>query len=195
MADVRLKDVPESDRLYEIVSGRKVWLPLRSVLSSVVAHRFVGRLCDYSQDWTLGEAYVNMPYEVPVGGNTVRRPTGSYVSIDRIRARGPLADDREGNPVVPQLVIEVLGPDDLAEDTLGKVLDYLRYGVSLVWVVYPRLRILHEYSGPTVIRGYTETDTLTPHDVLPGFRLLLADVFSPGADTPFVRGEARPSDS
>lgn len=138
MPDVRLEDVPESDRLYEIVNGKKVWLPLRSIYSCIVAHKLVERLHAYSEDWTRGDAYINMPYEVPVGSNTVRRPSGSYVSAARLRARGPLDPLREGNPVVPDLVIESLGKDDLADYTMDKVHQYLASGVPLVWIIFPR---------------------------------------------------------
>jgi Uma2 family endonuclease len=38
----------------------------------------------------------------------------------------------------PFLVIEVLSPDDRAEDVQDKVDDYLSFGVQYVWVVNPR---------------------------------------------------------
>jgi Uma2 family endonuclease len=179
MPNVRLEDVPESDRLYEIVNGKKVWLPLRSVYACFVAHNLVERLYDYSEGWTRGHCYINMPYEVPVGGNTVRRPSGSFVSAERLRARGRIDPRKEGNPVAPELVIEVQGADDFAETTLGKVHEYQFAGVSLVWVVYPLLRCVHAFSSPTRIRVFTETDILDAGDVLPGFSVAMPDLFPP----------------
>ncbi|MDB5308122.1 MAG: hypothetical protein JWO38_2324 [Gemmataceae bacterium] len=182
MPNVRLEDVPESDRLYEIVNGKKIWLPLRTVYSCEVAHRFVEHLGDYSRNWTRGHAYINMPFEVPIGGTTVRRPPGSYVSIERLRARGPLEYGREGNPVVPELVIEVQGPDDFAETTIGKVHEYLTHGVPLVWVVYPIVRCVHAYRSFGTIRVFTGQDMLTADGVLPGFAVPMAGLFPPMAD-------------
>ncbi len=40
----------------------------------------------------------------------------------------------------PFLVIEVLSPDDRADDIQEKVDDYLSFGVEYVWVVNPRTR-------------------------------------------------------
>jgi len=40
----------------------------------------------------------------------------------------------------PVLVIEVLSPDDRAEDVQDKVDDYLSFGIPCVWVVNPRTR-------------------------------------------------------
>jgi Uma2 family endonuclease len=40
----------------------------------------------------------------------------------------------------PFLVIEVLSPDDRAEDVQDKVDDYLSFGIQYVWVVNPRTR-------------------------------------------------------
>ena len=183
MPDVRLEDVPESDRLYEIVNGKKVWLPLRSVYSCIVVHKLVERLHAYSEDWTRGDAYINMPYEMPVGSNTVRRPSGSYVSAERLRARGPLDPLREGNPVVPDLVIESLGKDDLADYTMDKVHQYLASGVSLVWLIFPRLRQLYAYTTPDAApRLFNKTDTLDGGTVLPGFSVPMADLFPAVAD-------------
>jgi Uma2 family endonuclease len=185
MSDVRLEDVPEGDRLYEIVNGTKVWLPLRSTHTSAVARRFVDALNTYGDNCSRGEVYVYMPYEVPVGGKTVRRPVGSFVSRGRLDARGPIPPEREGNPVVPELVVEVLGAGDLAEDMQSKIGEYLRAGVSLVWVVYPKVRTLHAYSDPSAVRAFTESDTLDAGDVLPGFTVPMAGLFP---------AEGRPAD-
>jgi Uma2 family endonuclease len=50
--------------------------------------------------------------------------------------------------------------------------------VRAVWVVDPRPRAItvHEAGGPA--RTFTEADTLTGDDVLPGFRLPLALFFT-----------------
>jgi Uma2 family endonuclease len=40
----------------------------------------------------------------------------------------------------PLLVIEILSPDDRADDIQEKVDDYLSFGVEYVWVVNPRTR-------------------------------------------------------
>ena len=46
----------------------------------------------------------------------------------------------------PFLVIEVLSPDDRAEDVQEKVDDYLSFGIQYVWVVNPRTRRGYVYT-------------------------------------------------
>src|SRR5262249_57612396 len=46
----------------------------------------------------------------------------------------------------PFLVIEVLSPDDRAEDVQDKVDDYLSFGVQYAWVVNPRTRRGYVYT-------------------------------------------------
>src|SRR5260221_6057608 len=46
----------------------------------------------------------------------------------------------------PFLVIEVLSPDDRAEDVQDKVDDYLSFGTQYVWVVNPRTRRGYVYT-------------------------------------------------
>ena len=40
----------------------------------------------------------------------------------------------------PHLCIEILSKDDTMEDMQEKIDDYLRFGVSYVWIINPRLR-------------------------------------------------------
>ena len=43
------------------------------------------------------------------------------------------------------LAIEVISPNNLAEDTLKKVSQFLAAGAKAVWVVYPGLRVVEVY--------------------------------------------------
>ena len=83
--------------------------------------------------------------------------------------------------VVPDLAIEVVSPTDFAEDLLTKLDEYFRAGVSLVWVVYPSLRLIHVYESMTRIRVATATDELDGGAVLPGFRVAVAALFPEAA--------------
>jgi Uma2 family endonuclease len=59
------------------------------------------------------------------------------------------------------------------------VLEYRAAGTRLVWVVEPRDRLVTTYSSRTDVRVQKGEDTLDGFDVLPGFRLRVADVFAP----------------
>lgn len=59
------------------------------------------------------------------------------------------------------------------------MLEYLSAGTRLVWVVEPRTRSVAAYRSRTDVRVLTGSDTLGGHDVLPGFRLRVSDLFVP----------------
>ena len=81
--------------------------------------------------------------------------------------------------IAPDLVVEVVSPTDRMGDVDEKVAVYLASGVSIVWVVLPRRRVVkvHRAEEPGLAREFGVEDTLDGGDVLPGFRLPVAEIF------------------
>jgi Uma2 family endonuclease len=52
----------------------------------------------------------------------------------------------------PDLVIEILSPDDKASDTLVKIADYVQAGIPYIWIVDPYKRTLLEVARDGVLR-------------------------------------------
>ncbi|HMM41035.1 MAG TPA: Uma2 family endonuclease, partial [Thermomicrobiales bacterium] len=120
-----------------------------------------------------------------VGGNagfilqrnpdTLLAPDAAFVRTDRL----PPADERERFlAVVPDLVVEVVSPNDRARDIEEKVQIYLESGVIVALVVYPRLRQIRTYSCDGSSRLYRHDETLDLDSVVPGFSLSVAEVFA-----------------
>jgi Uma2 family endonuclease len=105
----------------------------------------------------------------------VRAADVIFISNDRYarwaRPRGFL-------DVPPDLVVEILSPTDRSIDTLQKLREYFAIDVRLVWVVDPEARIIYAYRSPTDVREFRETDELPGDDVLPGFRVPVAQLFA-----------------
>ena len=59
------------------------------------------------------------------------------------------------------------------------MLEYLAAGTRLVWVVDPHSRSVTAYRSRTEVRRLTGPDTLDGLDVLPGFRLEIAELVEP----------------
>jgi Uma2 family endonuclease len=78
---------------------------------------------------------------------------------------------------VPRLAAEVLSPNDSASYLTQKIQDYLDYGVEVVWIIDPETKTVGIYSI-TGVQFLTEKQTLTGGDVLPGFRVKVADLFA-----------------
>ena len=98
--------------------------------------------------------------------DTVREPDIAYFSVETL----PLDIDVQGYyEVVPDLVVEIVSPNDSPQYVADRVAMWLSHGVRLVWAVYPVPRTVaaHPAAGPTLI--YTEDDVLDGGDVLPEF--------------------------
>ncbi len=110
----------------------------------------------------------------------VRRADVSFIAIDRLTRDQAAA---QGHcTVVPDLVVEVVSPRDLADEVDAKVVEWLAAGVKLLWVVYTRTRVVRTFHPDGGQSSFHEADTLTADPVLPGFAVPVADLFRlPGA--------------
>ena len=104
--------------------------------------------------------------------DTVRAPDIAFVHRDRL----PDPASRGFVELAPDLVVEVLSPDDRPGETLAKVGDWLEAGARLVWVIDPDRRTARVYHADGRETSVTEKEDLTGEDVLPGFVCPLATI-------------------
>ena len=107
----------------------------------------------------------------------MRIPDTSFVARERVPASGI---PESFWTFAPDLAVEIVSPTDRAEELRGKVREYLAAGARLVWVAWPRLQLVtvHEAGG-----GYRELgpdDDLDGGDLLPGFRVRVAELLQVG---------------
>jgi Uma2 family endonuclease len=105
--------------------------------------------------------------------DTVRAPDVAFVRADRVAP-----PERGYYPGAPDLVVEVLSPDDRPGSVRDKVAMWLEAGATLVWEVDPRKRTVTVHQRAGGARTLTEADTLTGGPVLPDFSLPVHDVFA-----------------
>jgi Uma2 family endonuclease len=79
--------------------------------------------------------------------------------------------------VAPELVVEVLSPEDRAMDVTQKHREYFAIGVRLVWLADPEAHVVSVYRSLSDVRERKEGDRLTGGDVLPGFEVPVAEIF------------------
>jgi Uma2 family endonuclease len=86
---------------------------------------------------------------------------------------------REPIPAVaPDLAVEVLSEGNTPGEMERKKLDYFRAGVRLLWYLDAKARTVQVYTGPDQCAVVGEDGLLEGADVLPGFRLPLAEIFA-----------------
>jgi Uma2 family endonuclease len=106
----------------------------------------------------------------------VRGPDVSFVSWEKRPERTvPL---KPISTLIPDLVVEVLSKSNARGEILRKLKEYFLGGVKLVWVIDPRKRTAAAYTAPDEMTPLGEKDALDGGDVLPGFRLPLANLFA-----------------
>ena len=105
--------------------------------------------------------------------DTVRAPDVAFIRKDRIPARYEKGFCR----IVPDLVVEVVSPDDSHSEVLDKVHQWLDAGVRLVWVVDPHTRAIQTYQSDRVLEALNPEDRIEGGEVIPGFSLSLSMVF------------------
>lgn len=102
-------------------------------------------------------------------------PDVAFVAKDRL----PPADRRQrffDGP--PDLAIEIISPSNRQSEVDEKVRLWLRFGTRLVWVVDPSNRTVAVWTVDGAMRLSGETEDLDGGEVLPGFRVAVAALFT-----------------
>ena len=163
---------------FELVNGTLEETPV-SFLSSYVAGEVFAALRDHvrshNSGWVVPE---NTSFRCfPDDEGKVRRPDTAFIALDRLTVAQALT---EGHcPVVPDLVVEVISPNDYAKNVNQKLAEWLAAGAKLVWVIDPDAKTVQGYfsARPNSPGLWREGDTLPGEPVLPGFSVPVADLF------------------
>lgn len=158
----------------ELVNGRIVPMSTNGGEHGLIESEIIFQLkrfnTQHKAGWVLGgEAGVY------VRGNpdTVRGMDAAYISKVRhpARPRGYL-------DVAPELIVEVISPNDRWKEIQDKLKEYFAIGVEQVWLIEPEDRTVFVYSALTEVIRLSEADTLHGEGVLAGFTLPLVELFA-----------------
>ena len=171
-----VRDDLDNGEHYEIIDGVKVELPPMSVDSQALASRLLRHLSNFGVTKDIGEAYAEVLFKLPLPKDRNRKPDVAFVPYSRWAKNQPFPVTNAWD-VLPDLCVEVVSPNDMADEVMEKVREYFQAGVRLVWVFYPRHDVVYVYESLTAVRGLTRSDTLDGGAAIPGFRLPLSELF------------------
>jgi Uma2 family endonuclease len=175
MTPEQLLAMPDSKGL-EIVRGKLVEIKVGAE-SSQLAMDIVAILAHYLRSHPIGRLYgPDTSFQCfPHDPTMVRKPDVAFLSYAKWPANKKIGPYIK---VAPELAIEVLSPNDVVKEVYEKVEDYLKAGVSVVWVVneFGRFVEIHKPDETPRIAGLK--DTLTCEDILPGFRCEVREIFA-----------------
>jgi Uma2 family endonuclease len=166
---------PENtNRWFELVRGEVIELPPPMKRHGFVAVN-VGRILG-NYTFQRGKGYVtgnDSGVILEREPDTVRGPDiAVYEDADKYDDLHPKYGE-----VPPILAVEVLSPNDRWSRVTSKILDYLKNGIRLVWLIDPQNREVIVYRpghDPYTVEAHQE---ITGEDVLPGFRCPVSEFF------------------
>jgi Uma2 family endonuclease len=174
MTAQQLLDLPDDGMRHELVEGTLRTMTPAGGEHGRIGARLLVRVGVFVESRRLGDVFTaETGFWTRRDPDTVRAPDVAFVRSERVpetRVPGFV-------PVVPDLVAEVVSPNDRAVEVASKALAWLDAGVRLVWVVDPENRTVtvHGPDGVRVLRG---ADVLDGADVLPSFALPLDELWS-----------------
>ncbi|MBI4545978.1 MAG: Uma2 family endonuclease [Gemmatimonadetes bacterium] len=162
---------------FEFVDGRPVPVMPASPLHGNLIVRVASRLEAYVEAARIpGQLYVDAGFVLDLARDPerMRGPDVSFVSEAKVRAHP--------NPerlfrCRPDLAIEIDITSERKPGGQQRILDYLEAGVRLIWAIHPRTRSAHVYRQDGTSFVVREHEALDGEDVVPGFRLPLAELF------------------
>lgn len=140
-----------------------------------IANELAFVLTAHVKKHALGRVYAaETGFMISRNPDTVRAPDVAF--LNAVRAKQ--APKRGYFQFSPDLVVEVLSPDDTASEVGAKVREWLAAGTHAAWVVDPEKRTITVHRSDETIHTYAERDELVNEPPLPGLRLNIADIFA-----------------
>jgi Uma2 family endonuclease len=161
------------DKRVELVRGVLVVREPAGIRHGRVAMALARRLANHAEDRALGIVYAaETGFTLTHHPDTVRAPDIAFVERERL----PNPEPQGFADLAPDLVVEVLSPDDRPGEVLAKVADWLSAGTRLVWVLDPTRRVARVYRHDGTEQILIADQSLEGEDVVPGFSCQLDEI-------------------
>ena len=161
------------DKRTELVRGVLVVREPAGYRHGEVAARLTNLLMNHVNAHDLGRVLAaETGFKLAANPDTVRAPDVAFIGRDRLPDPPPAGYAA----LAPDLVVEVLSPDDRPGEVLAKVADWLSAGTRLVWVVDPARRSARVYRADGSESFADRDGGLDGEDVVPGFACRVSEV-------------------
>ena len=106
--------------------------------------------------------------------DTVRAPDVAYYSAERMFPDATIPGYAE---IVPNLVVEIVSPNDTVSEMNDKARMWIDTGVSLIWVVWPNWQTVEVHRRDEGIIELSGDAVLDGADVVPCFAVPITNIF------------------
>ena len=160
---------------YELLHGELTKTMSAGFDHGTQASNINGSLWTYLRRHNLGRVVSSdTTFLLATNPDHARMPDVGFVRHERL---APFGETPGAFPGAPDLAVEVISPTDRLTRVADKVQDWLEHGTRMVVVVNPRNRTVQVHTSDGVIE-LTEADALDGGDVVPGWSMAVADIFS-----------------
>lgn len=177
---------PDDGWRYELVEGRLVRMPGSGLEASRIAAYLLWALLSFVMPRQLGAITgADGTYDLTLPGDsgaTGLVPDVAFVAAHRLPPRTS-PDYAKAPRLAPDLVVDVASPSQFRPEVKDKAERYVKAGVRLVWVVWPKRQQVDVWRPDVAGAARLEATlkrgaALDELDVLPGFTCALADLFA-----------------
>lgn len=157
----------------ELIRGRLVVHEPPFTVHGIVSGNLAYLVSRFVRAHDLGVVCVqDTGFKIESNPDTVRAPDLAFVS----KARASVIRPDEYSPLAPDLVAEVVSPNDRRGELLSKVGQWLDTGARLVWIIDPGRSEAHAHRPDGSVSVIGKDGSLDGEDVLPGFSCELVQV-------------------
>lgn len=135
----------------------------------------LGRFLDrYNEQHKLGEVMTGeVGMYIRRNPDSIRAADVLFISHERLQQ----VQSKSYLDVAPELVVEVLSPNDSWVDMAEKLEDYFSIGVLQVWFANPRNKTLQVFTSVTESMLLREDEAVPEIPFLPGFELNVGEIY------------------
>jgi len=175
---------------YELIAGELIRMPPAKPLHSRIAFVFAKRPANFVDPLELGMVLESSAgYRFEEDPDTVLAPDVSFIRRERLSAT---MDWNDYFRITPHIAFEVRSPSECRAQIERKVRNYLDSGVLLVIFADSDKRQLTLCATNQPPRVLTGDDVLSFEDIVPGFSIAVADLFTlPAWLQPLTNGTGR----
>ena len=167
--------MPDDGKRYELIEGELIQMAPAGLRHGEIAATIALLIGNHVRQNDHGSVFVADPgFFLQRDPDTVRAPDVAFIKKNRLSPEGAPAGFSD---TIPDLVVEVVSPNDRAGQVQEKIEQWIEHGVRLVWLVHPDQRSITVYRSLNEVHVLQEGDTLTGDPVLPGFTCLVAEIF------------------
>lgn len=138
--------------------------------------KLIADLVIWNRQTGLGETFDSSGgFSLPNGAQ--RSPDAAWIPLEKWDAL--TSEEKKGFlPLCPDFVIELLSPSDSWQQGIEKMEEYLENGCRLGWLIEPKNKRVAIYRAQQAVEIVEAPNSLSGEDVLEGFNLNIAQIWS-----------------